>query len=146
MTDAEYEATRARVLAVIDRWSGPMGVRWWQVTHEWERLHDSVEHAPASSSTAVRTAARTRVQWPYLRATIEWFLPALRDLSEDELEEVVVHEFGHILVNEMRWVEAEGGDNILHEERVVSTLERAFRAVRDAARAGKLAGAGAAEA
>lgn len=56
-------------------------------------------------------------------------LPVMEELTDDELEEIFVHECGHILVNEMR---GDPDDWLDHEERVVSTLTKAFLWVRSA--------------
>lgn len=58
--------------------------------------------------------------WPYRKATINFWFNATTDLDDEDLEEVVVHELCHILVNQMR----EKG--IVHEEAVVTALSKAF--------------------
>jgi len=49
-------------------------------------------------------------------------------LSEDEIEATVVHELMHIFLNEMQ----SDSVDVNHEERVASTLQKAFMLVRGA--------------
>lgn len=133
MNDREYRRQKRRVERVFDRWRAPLGLGWWRVGLVWSRERDRVRPDTDVAANGVEvTAARTTVSWPYREATIEFFLPALEDVSDERLEYIVVHECMHILVNEMRWVDG-GADNIEHEERVVTDLAKAFRWVRDAA-------------
>jgi len=55
----------------------------------------------------------------------------MKTMDGDEIERAVVHELCHILVNEMR------EDEIHHEERVVTGLQKAFMWV--AGESGKIA-------
>jgi Zn-dependent protease with chaperone function len=68
--------------------------------------------------------AATAVNWEYLDATIYFNMRQVRRMTKDELEEIIVHEMTHALVNEMRdWT-------IKNEERVVTTIAWAFLKVR----------------
>jgi predicted SprT family Zn-dependent metalloprotease len=69
---------------------------------------------------------RTYADWKYRTAHIYINLPALKRKTSYQIEEIIVHELMHVLVNEMR----EG--NIKHEERVVTSLtESIFWTVAD---------------
>ena len=66
--------------------------------------------------------------WRYMESTITFNLKNLQTFSEKEIEAVVVHEFMHVFLNEMR---AKGID---HEERVASMLQKAFMWVKGASK------------
>ena len=51
-------------------------------------------------------------------AHIEFDLAVLRDMDEDEIEKVIIHELLHVVVNEMR------DPGVTHEERGVASLSR----------------------
>ena len=50
-----------------------------------------------------RIAATTYVGWEYRRCTITWFLPVLKRMDDEELEETVVHELCHTITDPMIW-------------------------------------------
>ena len=88
MTDKQYEAQKKRVIKYWNKWFKPMGINWWWVDRTWDRARDM--DSPA-------TAARTESNWEYRTAEITFYLPALEDLTDEQLEEVIVHEFVHVL-------------------------------------------------
>jgi hypothetical protein len=101
-------------------WIHWMGLKWWQVEVIFNR-----GRAPARDGLGDK-AGECTADWKYLWARVEFWPDSMTFLSKREIERTVIHELGHILVNEMR---AEGID---HEERVVSHLTDAFEWVRDA--------------
>jgi hypothetical protein len=66
------------------------------------------------------TYASTDADWRYLRCTINFYPNVMTELTERELEDIVVHEIQHVFLNEMR------DSGIEHEERTASSLQRAF--------------------
>lgn len=126
MTDAEYEAQKARLLAVSERWITPLGMGWWRVTHIWERAEGASDKGDDRCPVA-----SVVVDWEYRHVGITWYLPTVARRSDEDLEQDFVHECCHILVNEMRqWRDA--NDGLQHEERVCTDLARAFLWVRQA--------------
>lgn len=73
-----------------------------------------------SSSNGGDLDGEVVADWRYLTATITFYPANMKTLSKTAIERIVVHELVHILVNEMR------EDNVCHEERVVTQLQRAF--------------------
>lgn len=132
MNDAEYEAQKARVTAFLDIWIAPLGLRWWKLTHVWKRTTESGTHGPLQATCSAA--------WEYMDACIEWYLPTIATLADDALEDTVIHELMHVLVNEMSVANNQeaAGDNDAHEERVVTTLAKAAMWVRDFAEGGRL--------
>lgn len=145
MNDQEYEAQKARVNSVAQRWISALGLRWWRINMEWAR--DSPGHK-GNGLVREMVAAETLASWKYMEATITWYLSVLADTDDEQLDYIVRHELAHILVNEMRWVQGshDGGyadnDSNDHEERVCTTLGMAFGWVRDASISGELSHSG----
>ncbi len=116
----EIKRTKRMIRAALNKWLKPLGLLWWDVTiHMYDDPSDLAQvFRDAGSSLTV--VANTEVNWIYGTAVINLNVPALRGLSQREIERVIVHECCHILVNEMREGEAH------HEERVVTGLTKAF--------------------
>ena len=127
MTDAEFGQLKDRIDTIADEWLKCLGLQWWKLSFHYHR--DSVSyHESCPEDISLKSQAYTSVSWAYLDATIHFNLPLCIDSSDVGLEEMVIHECMHILVHEMRSVtncECEQFD-IRHEERVCTTLQRAF--------------------
>ncbi len=127
MKDAEYEDLKARILALIDYWQARLGLKWWRIYHTFVR--DTGEFR-TDGERAPETAANCSADWRYLEAHISYNMLKCLDLDPDELEYIIVHEYCHVLVNETR-DPADLKGFIPHEERVVTTLAKAFIWTRD---------------
>lgn len=132
MTDAEFEQQKARVGVIADKWLDELGLNWWSTRFQWHRESPVAEH---NEGVRFCIACRCHADWQYLEATIQVYLPELEDLTDERIERIMVHEFCHMLVNELRDV---SDDWLKHEERVCTTLATAFLWVRDAGKEGKL--------
>ncbi len=55
-------------------------------------------------------------KWQYFIASMDFSYVQMKDMSEEDIEKVVIHEMLHIVLNETR------EDGIDHEERVTSQL------------------------
>lgn len=66
--------------------------------------------------------------WKYHESHITLSMRKLKDLDKEQIEKAIVHELMHVFLNEMR---EEGID---HEERVATSLQKAFMWVRDGVR------------
>lgn len=112
-----------------------MGLDWWTLKFVWDR-DDKCELSKDGNGN-YECVAHTEVHWQYLRASLTFHLPTVATETDDELEYIIVHELTHVLVNEMRWVDAIAKDdderrhNIQHEERVVTHIAQAFRWIRE---------------
>lgn len=115
---ARCEEVTETLKGFVSKWDEILGleVSGWHIgiTYSWHPPIASDPDAPKFGS------ASSNVDWEYLHGRISFFLPCLLDTPEDELEEIVVHEYMHLMVNEMRET------NVKHEERVVSGLARGF--------------------
>lgn len=97
MTDKEYAKQKKRVQKYIDKWHRTMGLGWFHVEFIWDREHKS--ESPA-------TAALTSSSWQYKEATITWYLPKILEATDERLENIVVHEFCHVLLSGLaQWID-----------------------------------------
>lgn len=128
MTDKEFRDTKRRIMKIFDSWRLNMGLRHWEVTTEFVR-------EPQED----RVAGRAHVRWEYQLATLEFFCAELLPLSDRNLEEIIVHEMVHILVNEMREFakDTESAAQMKHEERVTTILTNALIWTRNSERLAK---------
>lgn len=118
MTDKEFEALKKRIDKYCKKWRAMLGLKWWRIKYVWDRESKGQD----TGTSQYQEAASTSVQWPYLDATITFNMPCLISETDEELEDSILHEHIHVLVNEMRNFD----DGVCHEERVVSTLTNAF--------------------
>jgi uncharacterized membrane protein len=108
----------------IDKVKEVMTAKWKWYTHYlglglWDGsliFSDSIKE----DRWGFTTYAETNADWRYLRFTVTAYPNVMINLSEDKLEDVIVHELMHVFLNEVR----EAG--IDHEERIASSLQRAF--------------------
>jgi len=123
MKKKAFKRTRRHIQSLLDTWLTQLGLKWWSIE---VRYYDSEKGFRKADGRAV--AMRVTSDWRYMSLCIDVNTPACARQTDDDLERIVVHELSHALVNEMR----EGG--IDHEERVVTTLTKAFMWVRDLTR------------
>jgi hypothetical protein len=123
VNDKEFEHQKQRLLVLIQRWVGPLGLGWWDIVFDYERGSFDVD-----GELAPESAAKCRANWRYGHAHITFNMPCIAEQSDDQLERILVHEFMHIFLHETR----ENDDDWLdHEERVASTLTKAFLWLRE---------------
>ena len=130
MDDAEFERQKRRISDLADRWIKPLGLNLGRVRLIFERDSGVFEESHAKFTGVVppaglKPAAFCLTDWRYIDSSIHFNLYETFGLDDEELEETFVHELQHIFLNEMR---EEGID---HEERVATTLARAFIELRD---------------
>lgn len=117
MTDKEYNQLRRKILKLSNKWRDILGLQGYRIRHHWHR-----EHHPENRDIG----AETKMRWAYIEADFDWYMPQLSTLNLDdtELEEVIVHEFCHVLVDPLMHEDTEHGKMVF--ERVVSTIQRAI--------------------
>ncbi|MFA6046656.1 MAG: hypothetical protein WC718_16850 [Phycisphaerales bacterium] len=120
MNDAEYAAQKARVQKLIDKWLLPLGLKYWNVTVDFDRT----EYVGRDDDEAAnwKQVAKCAVRWQYFQAHMTWRLLVTKDASDEELERYFLHECMHVFLHEMR----EDDPELAHEERVASMLANAF--------------------
>lgn len=127
MTDAEYKASRRRLLALSAKWLKPLGLNWWDIDLAYARD----DYEPPGTTARDDSLAHCKVDWRYGHATITWNMPLVATQSDDQLERAFVHELMHIFLHEMRWARDQTEDSLDHEERVATILTKAFLWLRD---------------
>ena len=129
MTDAEYETQRQRLLDLADKWIKPIGLGWYKIDHEYAR--DDYEPPDHKGTAKENSLAHCHTDWRYGTACITWNMPVVKEQNDADLETAYVHELSHIFLHEMRWTAGNEEDSLDHEERVASTLTKAFLWLRD---------------
>ena len=116
MNDAEYEAQKERVRRYLYKWQWLVEDEWW-LKYIYDRERDKQEGEDENTGARVTTA------WEYREALLKVFLPATAELKDEERERIIVHEFAHIMVCEMRLAGAKEDDpDGFHNEHVCSTI------------------------
>lgn len=123
MSDKEYRLQLKRVKAAVDKWYRPIGLGWHQIDFEYFRTVCEEDSAIAAS---------TECRWQYRTGWIKFYLPVIAELNDDKLENVVVHEFAHVL----SWPLWENAGHAENKENEYATEEIA-RALIWAREAGK---------
>lgn len=124
----KHEGTKKRVMSLVNKWTKPLGLRWWQIEVLW--VHKEFERGDKT------VLFSTAVSWEYRTAWITAFLPALKREPEKSLERSVVHELCHILVAELQ--SAPKADKQRHCESVVTALSHAFLWTREMTQSGEM--------
>jgi predicted metal-dependent peptidase len=102
------------------RWLSTLGLLWWEVRINYYTDASEIADRFNRLKDGRVVPATVTSDWRYGTATVSINVPAFRGKKKKEIEFILVHEFVHILVNEMR----ERG--MKHEERVVTNLTTAF--------------------
>jgi hypothetical protein len=104
---------------LCNKWEYRLGLKWWDITFVF--ITDKTEaYKTFGYDPDTIVMARSYPDWRYGTCTIYFNFPAMKSKEKWEGEKIIIHELCHVLVNEMR----EG--HIDHEERVVTTLTKAF--------------------
>lgn len=122
MKKRAFKKHRKRVKKLADKWLFVLGLKWWHVIINY---HDALRGSEQVEGQ--ETVMSTSVQWQYVQATIDVYVPTVAAISNVELERAFVHECMHILVAEMR----EDDLNVKHEERVCELLSKAVMWVEE---------------
>lgn len=89
MKDLEYEETKQRLERYLKKWHPLLQMGFFQLKYQYIR---------GLCTDDSQTCAVTNTHWVYRRAHITWFIEKLASLSDAELEDIVVHEFCHVLL------------------------------------------------
>ncbi len=130
MKDAEYNLVKDYCLPLAKKWITLMGCSWDRVDLHWADHYFNEE----KDGHPAECMAFCDADWRYLHATItfscakifEHFTPS-GPKEPEFIEEMIIHEIGHILVSEMREYDRSNHNRTVgHEERVVTRMARAF--------------------
>lgn len=122
--NAILDAVWDRVCAAFDEWVVLLKLDWIGIT----LVRNDGAHAENED-----VAADTTAKWQYRQAMIRAYLSAMATSTDEEIENIIVHELAHILVNPME-------DKVpsKHEDQCELAVENVARAlvdVRNASRA-----------
>ena len=94
MTDKEYNVQKKRIEKYINKWQGPMGLKWFSIQSAYCREHrDGLE---------CDICADTEVLWEYRKAVITYYIPKIETITDGQLEDVIVHELCHVLLGGLK--------------------------------------------
>lgn len=130
MNDEDFEHQKKRIQTLTERWVKPLGMNWGRLHIVYERDSGVFQElrqkfCDTSHDRGGRGLAFCTSDWRYAESTIYWNMFMVFGLDDDELEEFYVHELMHVFLSEMR------EDGISHEERVATSLAKAFIWFRD---------------
>lgn len=121
MTDKDFKALNVTIKRLLNTWGYNLGFRHWDINYKLERDY---------SSDNRDICAETSISWEYMDMMITFYGHKLEGKDEAAIEEIVIHELSHALVNEMRapsaCCEDQSDDMMKHEERVVTMITNAI--------------------
>lgn len=123
MNDREFKAQRKRIRKLWAKWRDILGLYAWDCNLNYYR-----GPIPVDGQTSFDAAACASVNWDYQRATLNFNLVCVMGMEDVALEECIVHECTHVLINEMRqdWTNPNTQTNMQHEEHTTTLISRAF--------------------
>ena len=120
MNDQDFEQTRDRIRQVFRSLRDALNLD--QVN--WDE--DYVRERDACHDDGTATLAEIFPNWQYGTATIRFFVPMFVDKDDDEIADIILHEFGHFWLNPVsRYGSSKEYD--LLEERVCTEIARAIK-------------------
>lgn len=125
LTDKQAKYQRKRVKFLFNWYIDRLRLRWWSFVFEYDRGESRED---INSQWKFRRFASVWSSWKYCDAMIKVYLGEIAELSDDVLEETVLHELMHVYINETRREETDIA--LEHEERVVTSLARSFISFR----------------
>lgn len=119
MNDREFERQKRRVIRLMVKWRELMRLDGWRDDLMFrDRERDDV----AAAGGLYTVGMDTTVAWPYRKYLINVYLPCFPHKTDDEVEELVVHELMHVMLGPL-----EGADvSTAVMESVTTDLEMAL--------------------
>ncbi len=90
MNDKEYAETKERLEKYLTKWHALLGMGHYFLKYNYVR-----ETCQRDDDIAAETSST----WEYRRASITWYMPKLLSLTDEEIENFVVHEFCHVMMS-----------------------------------------------
>lgn len=86
----KWAEERARIDARTAHWSAVLGLNGLgiHVRNTFAEAYDGDDHL---------VIARTTFDWEYRAGSVEWFMARTAALSDDDLDEAIIHEYVHCL-------------------------------------------------
>lgn len=125
-TDRAFQREQRRITRFVKKWRQTLGLNQWRIEHTYHDGPFDVDGSTKSGAVGACTA-----HWEYQTAHLEFDVSELANYDDERVEEVVIHELMHAMVNEMRlqnlptgWTRDAG--DAAHEEHVVTMLTNAI--------------------
>lgn len=127
MTDIEKEKQKKRITSLADKWLGILGLYHWKISFifEIDKEEPETRYSPGRLKAVKglwEHVMDTEVDPYYLQANISIWLPVIKELTEEELEESFLHELCHVIVSPMS-----KPSKCKEEELVATSLARAIQ-------------------
>ncbi len=122
--DREMRVQSRRVEKLMNKWPDRLGLTHWNI-----KLEMCATSSRDDGEITWRVSFQTATLWQYMDSIITAYVPAIAEMSDDQVEEAFVHELCHILVGEMSNCSTDKGDRdgaSPHEERVVTQITTAI--------------------
>lgn len=116
MTPEDAARQKSRIERFWIHWRPILGLDEWKTRLDYYE-GEFIDQVGEASGMAL---ASTHVRWEYRDANIAWNLELVAKQSDESLEEAVIHEGAHILLNEMR------ERSVKHEEHAATSIALAF--------------------
>lgn len=105
---AKYKELEKLVLELAPIWQERMGLSHFEIE---QSFLDSFLGDDGEEDFKITACAETR--WNYMQAKIKWYLPSAVRHSPERIEQTLVHELCHVLLNsEQTHVPSKGGDGV----------------------------------
>lgn len=88
--NARYEVEKERLAKIVAAWEPRFDLPGVVVHHGFVETFREGENEHW-------TSAYTETDWHYRQARVLWYLPTMCRLTDEDLEEMVVHEYVHVL-------------------------------------------------
>jgi hypothetical protein len=123
------DMNKTSIKKLFKKWIKPLGLDLWDVNVV---LYDSTDEYAVDCPGAPQEGVRMGLMfcyadWQYRLGTIGVNMEVVDLISEELLEQHIVHELCHLLLNEMQRYDYDP----MHEERVATDLAKAFMRVRN---------------
>lgn len=89
MNDKKYEQIKKKLKRLVSKWRHVMVLNSYRLDFVWDR----------SYCRQAGVAAEVKCSWTYKTILITFYLPEIEQLTDDEIEGVVVHELSHVLLH-----------------------------------------------
>jgi hypothetical protein len=90
MDDKTYRKYKVSLTRTVAKWRDIMGFNSYRFDFNWDRSYCTDND---------QVAAEVKCSWMYKTVLVTFYLPRLQDMSDDEIESVIVHELCHVLVH-----------------------------------------------
>lgn len=118
--------TKKRIQRITAALESQLGLDGWvQITHHFVEGYDGdTETDDAGTVTVYRTVAVTTPLWEYRVCKITWYLSSAIHQTDEELEQIAIHEYIHYLLSPVTTLLPKADYNGKMEEFVTENLMR----------------------